>query len=223
MPLNSTQTLTAADGHTLDAFQSLPDGPVRGSLVVIQEIFGVNDHVRGVAEGFALDGFAVVAPALFDRVTRGVALGYTAQDVARGRELRGQVGWDEAVADVGAAVQAVVGWGRVGVVGYCWGGSLAWLAATRLGPAAAVCYYGGQIADFAEEAPLCPVLMHLGETDAMIPADAVARVRAAQPGVEIHTYPAGHGFNCDARADFDARSAATARERTLAFLGAHLS
>ncbi|MEQ8964814.1 MAG: dienelactone hydrolase family protein [Azospirillaceae bacterium] len=223
MPLNSTQTLTAADGHTLSAFQSLPDGPARGGLVVVQEIFGLNDHIRSVAEGFALDGYAVLAPALFDRIAPGIALGYTSEDVARGRELRGQVGWDQAVADVGAAIHGVAGWGKVGVVGYCWGGSLAWLAATRLEPAAAVCYYGGQIADFCEEAPLCPVQMHFGEADPMIPADAVSRVRDAQPGVEIHSYAeAGHGFNCEARADFAPNAAATARERTLAFLAARV-
>lgn len=224
MPINTIQPLNAADGHTLDAFQSLPDGTPRGGIVVLQEVFGVNDHIRAVTERFALAGYAAIAPALFDRARRRVELDYTGDDLARGRDLRTSIGWDGPVADTAAAVQAVAGWGRVGVVGYCWGGSVAWLAATRITPhvAAAACYYGGQIAQFRDEAPHCPVLMHFGEYDPIIPAEDVAAIREAQPGAEIHVWPAGHGFNCDQRGDFDPESAAKAGARTLAFLAEHV-
>jgi len=224
MPINTIQPLNAADGHTLDAFQSLPDGTPRGGIVVLQEVFGVNDHIRSVTERFALEGYAAIAPALFDRARRRVELNYTDDDLAHGRELRTSIGWDGPVADTAAAIQAVAGWGRVGVVGYCWGGSVTWLAATRITPhvAAAVCYYGGQIAQFRDEAPHCPVLMHFGEHDPIIPAEDVDAIRAAQPGAEIHVWPAGHGFNCDQRGDFDPDSAARAGARTMGFLTAHV-
>jgi carboxymethylenebutenolidase len=224
MPQNTQQILNAADGHSLNAFQSLPDRTPRGAVVVLQEVFGVNDHIRSVTEGFALAGYAAIAPALFDRIEPGIELGYAGDDLARGRDLRNEIGWEAAVTDIAAAVQAVVGWGRVGVVGYCWGGSLAWLAATRITPhvAAAVCYYGGQIAQFRDETPKCPVQMHFGEQDPLIPADDVAAIRAAQPAADIHVYPAGHGFNCTARGDYDPDSARRAGERTAAFLAEHV-
>ncbi|HXG04322.1 MAG TPA: dienelactone hydrolase family protein [Candidatus Binatia bacterium] len=219
-----TITLTAEDGHRLSAYRAAPDGAPRGGLVVIQEIFGVNSHIRKVTEGFAADGYVALAPALFDRVERGVELGYQPADIERGRELRGKVGWDTMVVDVKAAVEALRREGlRVGVVGYCMGGSLAWLAATRIpGVAAAVSYYGGAVADFAAERPRCPVLLHFGETDQSIPKEHWDRIRAHHPDIPMHIYPAGHGFNCDQRASYHEPSARQARERTIAFFRQHV-
>ncbi len=217
--MGGTLTLKASDGHEFSAWRAEPAAAARGGLVVIQEIFGVNSHIRSVVDGFAADGYTAVAPALFDRVERGVELGYDTDGIAAGRGIRGQIAWDDALADITAAVAALPGM-KVGVVGYCWGGSLAWLAATRIaGVAAAVGYYGGQINDFRDEAPRCPVMLHFGTEDASIPMEAVEAVKAAQPDVPVHIYAgAGHGFNCDQRGSYHAEAAATARERTLAFL-----
>ncbi|MBI3453497.1 MAG: dienelactone hydrolase family protein [Rhodospirillales bacterium] len=223
--MGTTIQLTAADGHKLAAYRADPAGKPRGGIVVVQEIFGVNGHIRGVCDGFAADGYAVVAPALFDRVRPGIELGYAEADIASGREVRGKIPWEQALADLRAAMDALDGAGRRGIVGYCWGGSVAWLAATRLdGLAAAVSYYGAQIAPFAAEQPRCPALLHFGETDHSIPLADVDKLRAAQAGnpVEIHLYPAGHGFNCEARASHHPASAARARERTLAFFRQHV-
>jgi carboxymethylenebutenolidase len=216
--------LQASDGHRLGAYRARPADADAPGLVVIQEIFGVNSHIRNTADGFAAQGFDAVAPALFDRVRPRIELGYQADDIAEGREIRGRIDSADALKDVAAAVALLRAEGRkVGVVGYCWGGSLAWAAATRLdGVAAAVCYYGGQIAEMAGEIPRCPVLLHFGETDASIPLSHVETVRAAHPDLPVHVYPAGHGFSCDERASFHAPSAAKALERTLAFLRKHL-
>ncbi|MFQ5566031.1 MAG: dienelactone hydrolase family protein [Paracoccaceae bacterium] len=216
--------LEAADGHRLDAYRAGPAGEAAAGLVVIQEIFGVNAHIRSVTERFAAQGFDAIAPALFDRVGRGIELGYEADDIADGRAIRAKVATDEALADVAAAVAALGADGRkVGVVGYCWGGSLAWAAATRLdGVGAAVSYYGGQVAEWADEQPRCPVMLHFGETDASIPMEQVQTVRAKHPDLPLHVYPAGHGFSCDARASYHAPSAALALERTLSFLRKNL-
>lgn len=221
--MSETTKLTAADGNELDAYVVRPDGTPKGGLVVCQEIFGVNHHIRAVAERFAAAGFFAVAPALFDRVKPGVELDYTADGVAEGRALRTALAWDDVTADVGAAVAAARVAGKVGVVGYCWGGSLAWLAACRLDIAAAVGYYGGQIHEHRAETPRAPVMLHFGERDELIPPEHIAEIGRQHPAVRIFTYPAGHGFNCDARADFDADSAALAGERTLAFLDQHLA
>ena len=213
-----TIELSAGDGTRLDAYLARPQATPKAGLVVVQEVFGVNAHIRRVADGFAAEGYLAVAPALFDRRERGVELDYDEAGLAKGRSLRGAITWDEVALDVAAAVGAAAEAGKVGVVGYCWGGSVAWLAACRLPVAAAVGYYGGQINDLIDEAPGCPVMLHFGEADAMIPLDNVDAIRQRHPAVEVFTYPAGHGFNCDARADFDAESAATARERSLALL-----
>jgi len=211
--------LTADDGHELSAYIARPEGAAKGGLVIVQEIFGVNSHIRAVTDGFAAEGYLAVAPALFDRIRPGIELGYDEAGVAEGRALRPQVGWDATVRDVAAAMAVAAEAGKVGVVGYCWGGSAAWLAATRLKPAAAVGYYGGHIHEFATEKPACPVMLHFGEEDAGIPLENVERVRAAQPGIEIHLYPgAGHGFSCDQRGSYHAESTALARQRSLAFL-----
>jgi len=214
--------LTAADGHRLQAYESVPAGAARGGVVVVQEIFGVNDHIRRVADGYAADGYRVIAPALFDRVRPGIELGYTDADIAEGRKIRGQLSFEQALADVEAARKAL-GDGNIGIVGYCWGGTVTWLAATRIvGFAAAASYYGGGIGQFAAEHPRCPTQCHFGEKDHAIPLTEVAAVRDANPAVEVYTYPAGHGFNCDQRASFDAAAAKLARERTLAFFRKHI-
>lgn len=217
-------SLTAGDGHQLGAYRAEPAGASGPGLVVIQEIFGVNGHIRGVADGYAADGFTALAPALFDRVSPGIELGYEDADVTEGREIRAKVELDQALADVTAAVRALADEGRqVGVIGYCWGGSLAWAAATRIdGVACSVSYYGGNVPDMADEQPKCPILVHFGETDHSIPMDRVEAFRAAQPDLPVHIYPAGHGFNCEQRGSYHAESAATARERSLAFLKEHL-
>ncbi|HEM45677.1 MAG TPA: dienelactone hydrolase family protein [Alphaproteobacteria bacterium] len=217
--MGETIRLTASDGHELAAYRADPSGAPRGAIVVIQEIFGVNEHIRAVADGFAADGYTAVAPALFDRVERGVELGYDEEGRNRGRSIRANIAWDDAVRDIAAAVAAAPG-PKVGVVGYCWGGSLAWLAATRLdGLAAAVCYYGGQIADFKDESPRCPVLLHFGSADQSIPMSDVEAIRTAHPDLPIHVYEgAGHGFNCDMRGSYDRDAATLARQRTMAML-----
>jgi carboxymethylenebutenolidase len=217
-------TLHAEDGHELAAYRAAPGGPPRGALVVVQEIFGVNSHIKKVCDGFAADGYVALAPALFDRVEPRYATGYTQDDVERGRNVRQKVGWDLMVMDTRAAVDELKKTGlKLGVVGYCMGGSMAWLAATRIpGVSAAVGYYGGAVAEFAHEQPRCPVLLHFGETDASIPREHWDTIREAQPTIPMHIYPAGHGFNCDARASYHEPSARLARERTLEFLRRHI-
>jgi carboxymethylenebutenolidase len=215
--------LTAADGHRLAAYAAGPANATRG-LVVVQEIFGVNHHMRNVADAFAAEGYAVVCPALFDRVQRGVELGYASDDMARGRTLRAEVPEAGTMADVEAAAAALPAGARRGIVGYCWGGTIAWWGATRSRSfAAAVGWYGGGIAGTAKEVPHCPVELHFGEADAGIPMSDVEIIRAAQPGIGIFVYPgAGHGFGCDERGSYSAPDAALARTRTMAFLQRHL-
>jgi carboxymethylenebutenolidase len=217
-------TLTAEDGFKLDAYRATPSGTPRGGLVVVQEIFGVNSHIKRVCDGFAADGYVALAPAIFDRVERNYATGYAPADIERGRAVRGKLSLDAVMMDVKAAVKELAKSGqKVGVVGYCFGGTVAWLAATRIpGLAAAVGYYGGGIAETAEEQPKCPVMLHFGETDASIPKEHYEKVQRLHPKLPVHVYPAGHGFNCDERGSFDADSARIARERTVAFLEAHL-
>jgi carboxymethylenebutenolidase len=211
--------LTASDGHKLSAYRADPSGQPRGGIVVIQEIFGVNSHIKAVTDGFAADGYLAIAPSMFDRVQKNVDLGYTPEDIAKGREIRGKVTWDQALADVAAALAQVKGSGKVGIVGYCWGGTVTWVSCTKLdGFSAGSSYYGGGIGNFASDKPKCPVICHFGEKDHAIPLDEVQKVKDARhPGVEVHIYPSGHGFNCDERGSYDAASAKLARERTLAF------
>ncbi|MEM0989616.1 MAG: dienelactone hydrolase family protein [Pseudomonadota bacterium] len=215
--MGETISLTATDGHRASAYMA---GNGRPALVVVQEIFGVNSHIRSVVDRFAAEGFTAIAPALFDRVEPGLELGYEADDVTEGRRLRALVPTEAALSDIAAAVDELAAKGHpVAVIGYCWGGSLAWASATRLnGVAAAVGYYGGEIAKMAHETPRCPVMLHFGETDHAIPMSYVDAVRAAQPDVPVHVYPAGHGFSCDARGSYHAESHALALERTLDFL-----
>ena len=217
--------LVAADGHRLGAYVAAPQGAARGAVVVIQEIFGVNSHIRSVADGYAAEGYLAVAPALFDRLERGIEIGYGDADIQRGIALKGKSPNDKALLDIAAAIAHAqqAGGGKVGSVGYCWGGLLSWLSACSLdGLAAAVCYYGGGMPDQKQLQPRCPVLAHFGRQDHAIPLAGVEAFRAAQPGVELHLYDAGHGFNCDQRGSYDAASAKLARERSLAFFAAHL-
>jgi carboxymethylenebutenolidase len=221
--MGRTIDLTASDGHRLQAYEALPHGEVRGGIVVVQEIFGVNGHIRRVADGYAKDGYRVIAPALFDRVRPGIELGYTDADVAKGRAIREQVGFEQALADVTAALTVLREAGKVGIVGYCWGGTVAWLAAARIdGFAAVSSYYGGGIGKFAGEKPRCAARCHFGEKDHAIPLGEVDSVRKANPGVEVFLYPAGHGFNCDERASYEPASAALARARSLELFRAHV-
>ena len=218
-------TLKSSDGFEPGAYVARPAGEPIAGLVVVQEIFGVNAHIRSVADGYARDGFLAVAPALFDRIERDVELGYEGADMERARSFIPKLNMDAAIKDVAAAMEyARQQTGKnVGVIGYCWGGSLAWLAATRLHADVAVGYYGGQIAKFASETPTAPVMLHFGKQDTHIPPEAVEKVHSAHPEVEIYWYDAGHGFNCDARASYSPESAKLARERSLAFLKRHLT
>ena len=216
--------LTAADGARLSAYRAdPPQGKPRGGLVVAQEIFGVNGHIRAVCDGFAADGYVAIAPALFDRYEPKIDIGYTPEDIARGRELKARAGTDAALSDIAAARDAAATAGRVGIAGYCWGGFIVWMSAARVpGLACAVAYYGGGMTDAITEQPRCPVMAHFGERDAAIPVAGVKLLAAAHPEVQVFLYPAEHGFNCDQRKSYDPASAALARERTLAFLRAHV-
>jgi carboxymethylenebutenolidase len=210
-------TLTAADGHEFSAYRAEPEGEAKGGVVVIQEIFGVNGHIRDVTDGFAGEGYLSVAPAIFDRFERGVELDYTDEDIAVGREFKtqGNDNLDQVLADVAAAHGAVAGAGKVGITGYCWGGVVVWAAACRLGFDAAAGYYGGGIIDLKDEMPKCQTILHFGKEDASIPLDDVEAISAVHPDVAVHLYDAGHGFNCDRRGSYHEESAKIALTRTL--------
>lgn len=219
--------LTASDGHKLSAYRADPSGKARGGIVVIQEIFGVNSHIRSVADGFAADGYFAIAPAMFDRVQKNFEVGYSPDDMTRGRETRAKVTNDMALKDAEAAIKAahvaIGGAGRVGIVGYCWGGTIAWLSAGKLGGlACAVPYYGGGILADQDVAPKVPLMGHFGDKDAHIPVDGVKKLAAKYPQHQIFIYAADHGFNCDQRGSYNAPAAKQARERTLGFLRKHV-
>ena len=224
--MSETVELTSSDGHQLDAYVARPTGKPIAGLVVLQEIYGVNQHIRSVADGYARDGFLAVAPALFDRVERGVELPYEGPEAKRGMAIRQKLDLGSTLRDVDAALEYVrrqTG-RKSGVIGYCFGGLLAWLSATRLRPDVAVGYYAGGIGNFAAESPHAPVQLHFGKLDAHIPAEQVEKVHLAHPEVEIHWYDnAGHGFNCDMRSSYNPEAAAQARTRALAFLKKHLA
>jgi carboxymethylenebutenolidase len=222
--MGSTVKLRASDGHELDAYVAQPDGMPWGGLVVLQEIFGVNQHIRSVADRFAQEGFYSVAPALFDRAERNIDLRDDGEDMQKAIGIARKLNIDDVVKDVDAALQyAGKATGKpAGVVGYCYGGTLAWLSATRLAPAAAVGYYGGHITSFAGEQPRAPVMLHFGREDTHIPESDVAKVQQAHPEVEIYWYDAGHAFNNDTRASYNEKAAQEAMARTLAFFNRHL-
>jgi carboxymethylenebutenolidase len=198
-----------------------PPIPAKGVLVVVQEIFGVNAHIRRVVDRFAAHGFIAMAPAFFDHVDYHVELGYDEAGIARGRELVAQIGFERVLGDVQSAIESLQHEGNVGVVGYCWGGTVAFLSNSRLGRPA-VSYYGGRTMPFVRERLQAPMLFHFGERDPIIPPEDVAAHRDHHPEAVFHVYPAGHGFNCDERADYDADSAAIALDHTLNFFTRHL-
>jgi carboxymethylenebutenolidase len=221
--------LKAADGFVFPAYVAQPAGAPKGGIVVVQEIFGVNSHIRSVADGYAAQGYLAVAPATFHRVKPGVDLGYSPDDMGAGMALKAAVEGlpsPGVMQDIQAAIQHAAQAGKVGIVGYCWGGLLTWRAACTLdGLSAAVPYYGGGVTtpDEVARVPKVPVMAHFGDQDHWISLESVEAFRRAHPDVEVHVYHANHGFNCDQRASYDAASAKLARERTLAFFGKHLA
>jgi carboxymethylenebutenolidase len=215
-------TLMARDGHEFNAWLAAPPGAARGAVVIAQEIFGVNRHIRAVADGYAAAGYVTIAPCLYDRIRRGIDLGYSEPEVQQGRGYRLQIPTEKTFLDLTSSINVIKHAGRVAAVGYCWGGTLAYLAACELPVACAVSYYGGQIKDLLAKSPRRPVMYHFGEQDPHIPLSDIEKIRAADPTGTFHLYPAGHGFNCEERSSYDAASAALARERSLEFLVANL-
>jgi len=223
--MGETIRLTAADGFEFGAYRARPDGAPRAGLVVVQEIFGVNGHIRAVCDRYAEAGYLAVAPAIYDRIEPDVQLGYTPDDVTRGRDIRAKCDMAKVIADVTAAAESAAEGGKVGIVGYCWGGQIVYVASCRLGDKL-TCgsgYYGGGIVPLLGETPAIPLMLHFGTEDASIPLSDATQIGAAHPEVAIHLYQgAGHGFNCDMRAQYHAEAAALALERTLVLFGEHL-
>lgn len=213
--------LHAADGHSLNAWRAMPDGMPRGGVVILQEIFGITGHIRRVTGQYAEHGYLAIAPCLFDRVRPGIELDYA--NIDEGRSIMTGLDLDDAMADIGAAVEAARVAGKVAAVGYCWGGAMADLAACRLDIDAAVSYYGRMTVEWLDERPRCPVLYHFGAEDPLIPPETVEKITGGRPDHPSHVYAgAGHGFNCDERDDYSPENARLALERTLAFLGEHI-
>jgi carboxymethylenebutenolidase len=217
-------TLTAADKHELGAYRADPAGAAKGGIVVIQEIFGVNQHIRAVCDRLAGEGYVAVAPALFDRTQKNFECGYTPDEIANARKFIANPDWDAMLRDTDAALGDIKAVGPTAIMGFCMGGTISFLAATRLaGLKAAVCYYGGRIVAFADEKPKCPTMMHFGEQDQSIPMSDVETIKQKRPDCEIYVYPiAGHGFHCDERGSFHESSAKLAWQRTMDFLGKHV-
>ena len=217
-------TLTASDGHEFMAYLCEPEGNERGAIVVIQEIFGVNKHIRDVTERLALLGYRTIAPALYDRYERGFDAGYEAEDMERGRNYKTAANdnLDGVMADLIATKEAVDSAGSVGITGFCWGGFATWLAACRLDFQAAACYYGGGILDFNDEKPKCPTILHFGRQDQSIPMADVEVITSSHPEVDVYVYEADHGFHCDMRGQFNARAANIAGMRTIRLFDQHI-
>jgi carboxymethylenebutenolidase len=214
--------LKAKDGHELDAYLAEPKGKAKGGIVVVQEIFGVTNHIERVADQFAAQGYTVVAPAMFDRVERGVTLEYS--EIEKGRDYMQQLVWPNTLADVQAAVNEARGAGNVAVVGYCWGGTVAHVAASELELDAAVSYYGGGVAKMLDKKPRCPIIYHFGDRDASIPLADIEKIKKATPESAVHVYAgAGHGFNCDERGSYSAKDAKVAFDRSIEFLNEQLA
>jgi carboxymethylenebutenolidase len=213
-------SLTAADGFKLNAYRADPVGPARGGIVVIQEIFGVNHHIRSICDRLAAAGYRAMAPQVFDRLQPNFECGYSDAEVAKAREFIARIDWAKMMLDASAAVDALKRDGPVAIIGFCMGGTVAFMAATRLGGlTAAVGYYGGQIVRFADNKPRCPTQLHFGEKDANIPLSDVETIRTKRPECEIHIYPgAGHGFHCDERKSYEPNSAKLAWQRAMTFL-----
>jgi len=223
--------LTANDGNELSAYVARPEGTPTGAVVVVQEIFGVNSHIRSVADGYAAEGYVAIAPALFDRIEKGVELAYTGEDMQKAFGLYGKLNPDLALLDVVAAYKFVEAEDHkgIGVVGFCYGGFMAWISATRgetqkMHPSCTVGYYAGGIGNVAKEEPSCPVMLHFGAEDTHIGPEQIEAVREAHPNVEIFVYEgAEHGFNCDQRGSYNPEAAKLAKERTLEFLRTHIA
>lgn len=227
--------LTSADGAQIAAYEVTPDGKAKGAVIVLQEIFGLNCHIRNVADGYAQAGYYVIAPAMFHRVSAGTELGYTPDDMPKGFALKAaaEALLPKLLEDVQAAIDLAARGGKaagapkihkVGIVGYCWGGLMSWRAAQKLqGLAASAPYYGGGMHKEIDAPLQIPVMAHLSDCDDYVPLDGVAALQKAHPQATVHIYSAKHGFNCDERASYDAASAALAKERTLAFFGQHLA
>jgi carboxymethylenebutenolidase len=215
-------TLMARDGHEFQAYLAAPKATARGAVIIGQEIFGVNRHIRAVTDDYAARGYVAIAPAMFDRVRGGIDMGYSAAELQEGVGYMMQVTPANIIADLSASLAVVRHAGRVAAIGYCWGGYLAYVAACELPVACAVSYYGGSISKNLGKIPVKPMMYHWGEKDGHIPLTDVEKVKAAHPAGIHHLYPAGHGFNCTERPDFDAPSARLALERTLEFLEKHV-
>ena len=221
--MSETISLKTKDGFEISAYVAKPAGRPRGGVVVLQEIFGVNSHIRSIADLYASHGYLAVAPALFDRAEKGFEVGYTGEDAQKGMALVGQVKREKSMLDVAAAIDFAKQAGKVGLVGFCWGGTLAYASACQLsGLSAVVGYYGGGIVAMKDETPQVPTILHFGELDKHIPMEGVNAVKAAQPKVPVYVYHADHGFNCDQRGSYDKPSAELARTRTLEFFASHL-
>ncbi len=220
--------LTASDGHKLAAYRADPvgtnAGKPRGAIVVIQEIFGVNSHIKSVADGYAKDGYLVIAPAMFDRAQRGYDTGYSQPEIQAGIAIMQKLDWKKIMLDVQAAVAEAKKAGKAGIVGYCWGGTVSWVAAARLaGLACAAPYYGGGMPGFIGEKPMIPVMCHFGEQDQSPTLEQSKAIAKAHPEITAHFYPgAGHGFNCDQRGSYNAAASKQARERTVEFFRKHI-
>ena len=214
--------LKATDGHELDAYLAEPKGKAKGGIVVVQEIFGVTNHIKRVADQFAAQGYRVVAPAMFDRVERNVTLDYS--EIEKGRGYMQRLQWPNTLADVDAALNEARSAGNVALVGYCWGGTVAHVAASALDLDAAVSYYGGGVAKMLDKKPQCPIMYHYGDQDASIPLPDIEKIKKANPKSPLHVYPgAGHGFNCDERGSYSAKDAKVAFERSVEFLSEQLA
>jgi carboxymethylenebutenolidase len=219
-PKSAIVQLKAADGHSFDAYRAAPRGKPRGGIVVVQEIFGLTSHIEHVARQYAEAGYVALAPALFDRASRKAVFAYT--EGAAGMAIVEQLKREQTLLDVRASIDALATAGKVGLVGYCWGGALAYLAACHLPLSAAVAYYGAGLTKLLERTPKCPVMFHFGEQDTHIPAGDIEKVKKAYPLGHYYLYPAGHGFNCTDRDAYDAPSAKLALQRSLDFLHRHV-
>ena len=220
--MGQTIELIADDGHKLSAYTADPVVGAKGGIVVIQEIFGVNIHIKDVCDRLAEQGYSVISPALFDRIKPGIDLGYSEDDLGQGFGYMQEVGNENPMIDIQAAAIALKGSGKVGAIGFCWGGQLAWLASKNVDLDCSVGYYGVAVHDTLQPHPLCPVLLHFADNDKFVPPEAANKVREEYPKMPIYSYPANHGFNCDRRDDYNKDCATKAMGRTLTFFEDHL-
>jgi carboxymethylenebutenolidase len=221
--MGTSITLKTSDGHELSAYRADPLGKPRGGILVIQEIFGVNAHIRSVCDDYASEGYVALAPALFDRAERGVELGYDPEAMRAGVGIVTRLKPGDVLRDLQASIDELAKVGKVGVVGYCYGGSMTWAAACKLERvAAASCYYGGHITRQLDAVPKAPTILHFGEQDAMIPMADVEKLRQAHPDLPVYVYPAGHGFNRNVGTGYHEASAKLAKQRTLELFAKHV-